>query len=118
MTKDDPLKERRQHERKKYSKRDRGFEFFVQFGDDVYDILDVYDVSVSGIRMRLLQRIERGDTLLLTAKEDEFSMSVMGEVRWCVNSIKGQGYEHGVEFDTSDMDLNVLLFMSLKKHLQ
>lgn len=77
----------------------------------------VHDVSISGIRMALACTIPDGQTITLTAREGDMTIDVQGEVRWSRETAEIGVYEFGVEFDDSNVDNNILFFMSLRKFL-
>lgn len=109
--------ERRRHQRKALNIKRGGVEFAVQIGGDVLTISEVHDVSISGIRLLLERSLNTGQELTLSAREGEFSISLVGNVRWCRKSTDHEGFEAGVEFSNMDMDNNILFFMSLRKYL-
>jgi len=109
--------ERRRHARMRFRGESGGVKFTVRLEDQLCDILAVHDVSISGIRLELARQLAVGQALELIAQEDDFSVSVLGEVRWGATAEPGRSFEYGVEFDTSDVDNNILFFMSLRKYL-
>lgn len=108
--------DRRRHERRSFKEIRGGVQFSVRIGERMADIREVHDVSISGMRLSLLGQLNAGQSLELIAKEDDFSVSVIGTVRWVKPASDG-GTEFGVEFDNHDVDNNILFFMSLRKYL-
>lgn len=109
--------ERRRHQRQRFRKVSGGVKFSVRLDDQICEILAVHDVSISGIRLGLTRQLAVGQALELIAQENDFSVSVLGTVRWCASAPEGASFEYGIEFDTGDVDNNILFFMSLRKYL-
>lgn len=108
---------RRRHRRRIFGDDADDLIFAVLVGKEVVPIETVHDVSISGIRMALATHLQEGETVTLTAQEADMIIDVQGEVRWCRDTPEVGVYEFGVEFDTSNMDNNILFFMSLRKYL-
>ncbi len=117
MSEHTPEKDRRRHERKAFVEQEGSIEFLVQVGNEFCAIQSVYDVSISGIRMVIERKLAVGATLVLSAKEPGFCITVKGVVRWSAEEAEDQGYSCGVEFYNEEMNNNVLFFMSLRKYL-
>lgn len=92
-------------------------EFAVQAGNNTLDVLEVHDVSISGIRLLIGSTVDDGLELNLSAREADFAISLIGHVRWCRPGTEQGKFEAGVEFDNKDVDNNILFFMSLRKYL-
>lgn len=117
MTDQNRENDRRRHARVKFRGESGGVKFTVRLDDQLCDILAVHDVSISGIRLELARQLTVGQSLELIAQETDFSVSVLGTVRWGASAEPGRSFEYGVEFDTTDVDNNILFFMSLRKYL-
>lgn len=74
-------------------------------------------MSISGIRLVLDRNLKSGQELNLSAREAEFAITLVGNVRWSRELADQSGFEVGVEFDSMDVDNNILFFMSLRKYL-
>lgn len=109
--------DRRRHARVRFRSTSGGVKFTVRLEDQLCDILAVHDVSISGIRLELARQLTVGQPLELIAQEEDFSVSVLGTVRWGATAEPGRSFEYGVEFDNTDVDNNILFFMSLRKYL-
>lgn len=116
MSEQDFENDRRRHERRTFKGIRGGVQFMVRIDDTMAEIRDVHDVSISGMRLSLIGQLVAGQKLELIAKEDNFSVSVMGVVRWLKADTDG-ATAFGVEFDSHDVDNNILFFMSLRKYL-
>lgn len=117
MSDQDRENDRRRHARMKFRGESGGVKFTVRLEDQLCDILAVHDVSISGIRLELNRQLSVGQSLELIAQESDFSVSVLGTVRWGASAGPQGTFEYGVEFDSSDVDNNILFFMSLRKYL-
>jgi hypothetical protein len=56
-------------------------------------------------------------TVTFLVRDEDFDLALDGIVRWVKPCQNGDGGEYGIEFDTNDMDANILFFMSLRKYL-
>ena len=110
--------ERRKHERKAFDSVQSKVDFKLKDDNDHHHIYEVHDVSISGMRVSIAEtQLEAGQELVLQVSEADFALSVNAVVRWTAPGAEADLYEHGIEFDASEMDLNILLFMYLRKNL-
>lgn len=114
---EDYTQDRRRHERKQLKTESGGVVFLARLGDEMVDIESVHDVSISGIRLGVNKSIKIGQNVELIAKESDFSVSVIGTIRWTAQQPEDASHVYGIEFDNKDMDNNILFFMSLRKYL-
>lgn len=115
MTKETGGTDRRRQERKLFRGERAGVRFSVRVGGELCEILNVHDVSISGIRLGMDRPFVVGQGIELIAEESDFSISVTGTVRWVTQVL--DVFEFGVEFDSADVDNNILFFMSLRKYI-
>lgn len=111
------MQDRRRHRRRLFGGDIDGVLFAVLVGQDVVPIEMVHDVSISGIRMALACTIPQEQIITLTAREGGMTIDVQGAVRWSRETAEVGVYEFGVEFDDTNVDNNILFFMSLRKFL-
>jgi len=114
---EDNTQDRRRHARKQLKTESGGVVFLARLGDEMVDIQSVHDVSISGIRLGVNRSIKLGQNVELIAKESDFSVSVIGTIRWTAQQTDDSSHVYGIEFDNKDMDNNILFFMSLRKYL-
>lgn len=114
---EDNTQDRRRHARKQLNTESGGVVFLARLGDEMVDIQSVHDVSISGIRLGVNKSIKIGQNVELIAKESDFSVSVVGTIRWTAQQQDDASHVYGIEFDNKDMDNNILFFMSLRKYL-
>ncbi len=117
MSNNDESQERRRHERRRFRNEDTGTVFVVRVGERELDIMDVHDVSISGIGLRLAERLQIGQSVLLRHEAQDFQIGVHGTVKWQKPASGSEFCDFGVEFSSADMDTNILFFMSLRKYL-
>lgn len=113
----DNSQDRRRHERKQLKTESGGVVFLARIGEDMVDIESVHDVSISGIRLGISRSMKIGQNVELVAKESDFSVSVIGTIRWTAPQPEDGSHVYGIEFDRKDMDNNILFFMSLRKYI-
>lgn len=116
MNNETKQQERRRDERKRFRGGVGDVSFSVVVAGKTYDILDVHDVSISGIRLQLAISVPSDTTLILKHVSSDCEIEIQGAVRWCNKTIN-EGYDLGVEFDAAGRDANILFFMSLRKFL-
>lgn len=116
MSKKDEGQDRRRHPRGRFRDDDTGTFFAVRVADRELDIVDVHDVSISGIGLRLIEPLKIGQSVVLRHEAQDFQISVQGTVKW-QKPASGEFCDFGVEFSSADMDTNILFFMSLRKYL-
>ncbi|NOY72781.1 MAG: PilZ domain-containing protein [Gammaproteobacteria bacterium] len=110
--------DRRQNERKNYNLKSNPIGLKLKADDEVREIYKVHDVSISGMRISLAEvKLKTEQTLTLLVSERVYSLSVNAVVRWHAPGLESGIYEHGIEFDYGDMDLNLLLFMYLRENM-
>jgi len=113
-----PVEDRRKHKRKAFDIQNSDVHFKLKINDEVQEIYQVHDVSITGMRISLAEvKLDVAQELTLLVSEEDLALSVVAVVKWVGPGSESDIYEHGVEFDNSDMDLNILLFMYLRKNL-
>lgn len=62
---------------------------------------DILDISPGGARVRILERLQKGDQITLELKERESgeAFRARGEVRWCAQDAAGQLFVGGLQFN-------------------
>ena len=115
--------ERRRHERKNV-KNDIHGEFQASIDGKSYPVLQIKDVSISGIGLTLPMDAEPDSEIRLTFSADDLKLAINGRIAWIADSDNPapelaveKAYKVGVEFDPANGDHNCLLFMALRKYL-
>ncbi len=115
--------ERRQNERKTIAREING-EFQITIDGKSYPIVNVTDVSISGIGLCFPQEVATDTSIRLNYSAPDFKLAINGRVAWCTEnkdpapeSTNAGAYQIGIEFDPTNMDHNCLLFMALRKYL-
>ncbi len=112
------VEERRKHKRKAFDIQNSDVYFKLKINDEIQDVYQVHDFSITGMRISLAEtKFEAGQELTFLVSETDLTLSVAAVVRWAGPGAESEIYEYGVEFDNGDMDLNILLFMYLRKNL-
>ncbi|VAW85933.1 hypothetical protein MNBD_GAMMA16-1713 [hydrothermal vent metagenome] len=115
---DHTTEDRRKHKRKAFDIQNSEVHFKLKINDETQEIYQVHDISITGMRISLAEaKLDVAQELTLLVSEADLALSVVAVVRWVGPGSESDIYEYGVEFDNSDMDLNILLFMYLRKHL-
>ncbi len=115
--------ERREHERKTITSAIKG-EFQITIEGKSYPVLNVKDVSISGIGLTFMQEIATNTEIRLCFNAADLKLAISGRVAWCTenkssasDSDASDTFQLGIEFDASNKDHNCLLFMALRKYL-
>lgn len=115
--------ERRQHERKRIISEIAG-EFQIIIEDKIYPVLNVKDISISGISITFIHRLATHTNIRLNFNAADLKLAINGRVAWCSesknptpDSIITDAFQVGIEFNSKNSDHNCLLFMALRKYL-
>lgn len=115
--------ERRRHARKSVYTDIQG-EFQANIDGKNYPVLNIKDVSISGIGLSLPLNAEPDTEIRLTFSAEDLKLAIKGRVAWTTESENPTpdiavecAYMVGVEFDPANGDHNCLLFMALRKYL-
>lgn len=107
--------ERRNHERRKLEASDMEARFEVRINSEVHPFDKVNDVSISGMGLQLPVEVAQGSKVELSFVSTDLTIDLSGEAVW-VDSTEDV-HRIGVKFDTSNVDNNVLFFMSVREFL-
>ena len=91
-------------------------DFFLQCGDQIFQITNIRDVSVSGVGLETMEACEKGDTVVLKYESDDLNLTIRGTVMWCKPTDMG-AHALGIEFDVQNREDNSLFFMAMRKYL-
>ena len=111
--------DRRKDERKLFRMEDCNGSFVVadQSGNNV-DVINLHDVSISGVGLQLLQTtFDVGDKIKLTYENDGLRISINAVIRWYSYLSEEEGCRLGLQFDADQGDMNLLFFMALREFL-
>ncbi len=115
--------ERRQHERKRVAGEILG-EFQITIDGKTYPILDVKDVSISGVGIAFAHKVEANTNIRLNFNAADLKLAINGRVAWCIENRDPlhdvpatDAFKMGIEFDAKTADHNCLLFMAVRKYL-
>ena len=109
--------ERRSHERKTLDREANEIpgHFYMIIDEQRIEFSRVQDVSVSGMGVILSQRIAVGTDIELVFDSADFLVKLHAMVAW-EESCK-DGWRLGIQFDTRNMNDNVMFFMTLREYL-
>jgi len=108
-------RERRKHERIPLGHTDVQVKFSIEIDGVSHEFNKVADVSISGMGLVLPIRVEVGAKIVLRFNSSDLNVELEGEVVW-VETV-GERHFIGVQFDSSNVDNNVLFFMSVREYL-
>ncbi len=93
------------------------FHFHLHVNDCRYEITDIQDVSISGVRIEMEALIPVGTPLTLTYQEDELEISIEAEVIWSEAGDERTQYQTGIKFCPLQGDLATLFFLAFRQQL-
>jgi len=111
--------DRRKDERKSFRMDDCTGEFIVtDNGGQVVNVLNVSDVSISGIGLQLKEtNFDEGESIKLIYENDGLRISITTTIRWYSFISNDEGCRLGLQFEANQGDMNLLFFMALREHL-
>ena len=113
------IADRRQEERIEFRMSECEGTFTLEFDDEVFEIENVFDISLSGIGVETQCYIDPGKQISITYTEDDNDVSVTGTVSWCEDVPDSHGdYRVGILFDYSYRDKSSQFFMAVRKYLE
>lgn len=115
--------ERRQHERRAIASDIDG-EFQITIEGKTYPVLNIKDLSISGIGLTFVKKVAANTSIRLSFNAEDLKLAINGRVAWCTenrepppDSPVTEAFNIGIEFDSKTADHNCLLFMALRKYL-
>jgi hypothetical protein len=114
--------ERRRHQRLSVRLHEMDGFFRLHFNGEWHPLKDVHDVSISGMGIRFAVPINPGTQLKIGYMSRDLEINLPATVRWCRDKSQhdastGEGYQLGVEFETGNINDNMLMFMAIRKFL-
>ena len=93
--------------------------FALEVDDELFEIENVFDISLSGIGIETQCYLEPGKAITITYTEDDNNVSVSGTVTWCEDDPDSHGdYRVGILFDYSYRDKSSQFYMAVRKYLE
>jgi hypothetical protein len=111
--------ERRKHARKSLregAEGDAGI-FFIEDVKKAYRVKSLRDISLTGAGVWLMKSFKAGDQIQFKYDSGENLITIPGTVVWCDRKPGTRSCNLGVRFDPTDKASNILLFMTLRKHI-
>jgi c-di-GMP-binding flagellar brake protein YcgR len=111
--------ERRKHARKSLREGAQAEvgDFFIEDTKKAYRVKSLRDISLTGAGVWLMKSFKVGDTIQFKFDSGENLIAIPGTVVWCDRKPGTRSCNVGVKFDPSDKASNILLFMTLRKHI-
>ncbi len=116
--------ERRRHTRLGVRSKEMDGFFRIHFNGEWHPLTEVHDVSISGMGLRFAIPINPGTALKIGYMSRDMEITLPATVRWCRDKtqqdIPGgdfEGYRLGIEFESNNVNDNMLMFMALRKYL-
>ncbi len=107
--------ERRTSKRKKFINRPDGL-FSVTVRNNQYDVIDVVDVSITGIGLEMGIYLDPGRMVRVTYKDGDTTMYTTGTVTHC-EPMAQQRYRAGIVFDFPHREDSNLFYKRVKSFL-
>ncbi len=111
--------DRRKDERKNFRMDDCTGSFIVtdREGREM-EVLNVNDVSISGIGLQLQETgFRENDNIRLIYEKDGLRITISTTIRWYSFISESEGCRLGLQFEPNQGDMNLLFFMALREHL-
>lgn len=111
--------ERRKHARKSLREGAEGDAgtFFIEDTKKAYKVKGLRDISLTGAGVWLMKSFKEGDQIHFKYDSGENLIAIPGTVMWCDRKPGTRSCHIGVKFDPADKASNILLFMTLRKHI-
>ncbi|HKJ22895.1 MAG TPA: PilZ domain-containing protein [Gammaproteobacteria bacterium] len=110
--------ERRKHARKALREgTEVGGAFYVEDNKKAYKIKSLRDISLTGAGVWMMKSFKTGDQVNFKFESQENLITVPGTVVWCEKTPGTRSCSVGLRFDPADKTNNILLFMTLRKHI-
>lgn len=110
-------KERRQHERANLNRGDIPGAFYLEAEGQTHQFVQVNDVSISGMGISVPIALKPDTKVGLRYISDDFRIELESVVAWCEKPERGDLYRIGIRFLPSNMNENVLFFMTLREYV-
>lgn len=107
--------EQRVHDRENLERSKIPGSFSIEADGGSHAFTQVNDVSISGMGIHIDCPFENGKEVIIKYISSEFSLAIRALVAWCVKD--DAGYKVGVQYSTEDLDANVMMFMTLREHI-
>lgn len=107
--------DRRNHERRSIQYTEVPGSFFLDVNGTTHTFTMVHDVSISGLGITFPLKMPVGTALVLRYVASDLEIHLNGTIVWCEEGEPNQRY--GIKFDSSDMNANVLFFMTLREYI-
>lgn len=111
--------ERRKHARKclrQGAQADAGA-FYLEDNKKAYKIKELRDISLTGAGVWLMKSFKTGEQVSFKYESSDNLITIPGTVVWCDRRPGTRSCQIGLRFDPSDKASNILLFMTLRKHI-
>ena len=108
--------EQRLHDRESLDRNKIPGIFSVEAGGGSHTFTRVNDVSISGMGIHIDCPFENGKEVIIKYVSTEFNIAIRALVAWCVED-DDDGYKVGVQYSTEDLDANVMMFMTMREHI-
>jgi len=111
--------ERRKHARKSLRDGTQGDAgtFFIEDMKKAYRVKSLRDISLTGAGVWLMKSFKVGDQIQFKYDSGENLIAIPGTIVWCDRKPGTRSCSLGVKFDPADKASNILLFMTLRKHI-
>ncbi|MBL1259423.1 MAG: PilZ domain-containing protein [Thiotrichaceae bacterium] len=91
--------------------------FHLSINDVSYEISDIQDVSVTGVRILMATPLSEGSLLTLSYLADDLEMSIEAKIIWSELDDESGLFLTGIRFNPIQTDLSTLFFLAFRKQL-
>lgn len=109
--------EQRRHPRKGFNTTENDFSFYLQDKQQLYQINNVQNVSISGVGVEIPKVINIGQKIALKYDSADYHLTINGTIVWCDSQSNTGSCRLGVEFDDGNQEDNALFFLAVRKYL-
>lgn len=91
--------------------------FFIEDMKKAYRVKSLRDISLTGASVRLMKSFKVGEQIQFKYDSGDNLIAIPSTIIWCDRKPGTRSCSLGVRFDPADKASNILLFMTLRKHI-
>lgn len=91
--------------------------FYVEDKKKAYKVKSLRDISLTGAGVWLMKSFKTGEQIRFKFESSDNMITIPSTIVWCERTPGTRSCTIGLKFDPSDKASNILLFMTLRKHI-
>jgi len=91
--------------------------FCMYIHNEQYEITEIQDVSISGVKISVDTLLPEGTPLTLSYQDEELDILLESEVIWSELNIETEQFQAGIKFCPLQGDLATLFFLAFRQQL-